>query len=233
MGPMNRRSDDGDFRQAEWHQLLAHPTRLAIIEELRKGPRKITQLADAAGVHPNTVRSHLDRLDKAGALEVDTLRRGGRGRPTKEYRLREPIESRSVPSSDTPRALMKTIVSLSHRAVGQSAVDVATEEGFRLGQELGENFVPADGDKQGWIVDFLDHLSFAPQVRDGQDGTQIDLLHCPFWGGPAEENGDVVCSFHLGMLQGAADSAGHDPQTIGLFPFVDPCCCRVTIGPPG
>lgn len=233
MGPMARRSDGDNSRQAEWHQLLAHPTRLAIIRALGEGPQKIAELADAAGVHPNTVRSHLDRLEKAGVLAVDSLRRGGRGRPTKQYRLREPVEAGSAPAGDTPRLLMKAIVSLSQRADGQSAVDVATEEGFRLGRELGERFVPAEGDEHDWMVDFLDHLSFAPRIRDGHGRTEIDLLHCPFWGGPAEENGDVVCSFHLGMLQGAVETAGQDPQTVELAPFVDSCCCRVTIGPTG
>lgn len=234
MGPMARGSDGDNSWQAEWHQLLAHPTRLAIIEALRQQPRQITELAEAAAVHPNTVRSHLNRLQNAGALEVETLRHGGRGRPTKQYRLREPVTAAPMPSMAITQLLMKVIVALAQRANdqsahGQSAVDVATEEGFRVGRELGERFVPADSAPHSWMVELLDHLSFAPQVRHGQGRTEVDLLQCPLLARPDEENAEVVCSFHEGLLKGAANSAGQDPRSVELTPFVGPACCRVTI----
>lgn len=227
---MGERANGEGSWPAEWHHLLSHPTRLTIIRALREKPREITELADAADVHPNTVRSHLDRLHKAGVLEVESPRRGKRGRPTKQYRLLEPLDTPSTSSGETPRLLMRAVVSLSGRVQGQSAVDVATEEGFRLGRQLGPQSAGEDGE-DGWLLDLLDQFSFAPRARRDGDGTEVDLLHCPFWGGPAEENGDVVCSFHLGMLRGAADSAGRDPETVTLLPFAEPGCCRVTITP--
>lgn len=236
---MNAPNGDSSSR-AGWHQLLAHPTRLAIVNALRERPREIAELADAAGVHPNTVRSHLDRLHRAGVLATESVRRGTRGRPTKQYRLLDSLET-GPPSSggspgDTPRLLMRTIVSLSQRAPGGSATAVATEEGFRMGQELGQRLAPADaqtGDGDGsWVVSLLDHLSFAPRVRHENEHLEVDLLQCPFWDDEAaEEGGDVVCSFHLGILRGAADSAGEDPEAVELTPFAQPGCCRVTLAP--
>lgn len=223
---------DGDTSwRAERHQLLSHPTRLAIIRALRARPREVSELADVAEVHPNTVRSHLHRLHEAGLLEAQSVRRGTRGRPTKQYRLLEPLESDPAISGDINRLLMKAIVSLARRTQGESAAVVATEEGVRLGRELGETFVSADRDEHSWLVDLHDRLSFAPQACERQGGMEIDLLHCPFWDGSVEEDGDVVCSFHIGMLHGAADSAGQAPQTVNLEPFVQPGCCRVTVSP--
>lgn len=228
---MPQRLDDDNSWRAERHQLLSHPTRLAIIRALREGPREISELARVAEVHPNTVRSHLHRLHEAGLLEAQSVRRGTRGRPTKQYRLLEPLESDPALAGDTNRLLMKAIVSLARRTEGQPAAVVATEEGVRVGRELGEALVPVDRGEHGWLVELHDRLSFAPQACERQGRMEVDLLHCPFWDGSVEEDGDVVCSFHIGMLQGAADSVGQDPQAVNLEPFVQPGCCRVTVGP--
>jgi predicted ArsR family transcriptional regulator len=222
---MDLRADAGSASRAARHDLLSHPTRLAIVDALVDGPRGVSELAEIAEVHPNTVRAHLQRLDEAGLLEVESLHRGGRGRPTKQYRLRQPLDS----NDPHLRLLIRAVVSLARRAPHQSAAATATEEGFHLGRELGRRFASGDPADHTWVVGLLEHLSFAPQIRHEDGQVEIDLLHCPFWDGPAEQDGDVVCSFHLGVLQGAATSAGHDPQCVALSPFVEPRRCQVTL----
>lgn len=226
---MDQRAETGSTSRAARHRLLAHPTRLAIVDALADGPRGVTELADIAGVHPNTVRSHLSLLREAGLLDVESQHRGGRGRPVKQYRLRQLLES----ADSQLHLLIKAVISLVRRTEPHAAEAVATEEGSRLGRELGRTFATSDGDDHAWLLDLLEHLSFAPQVRHRNGELQVDLLNCPFWDGPAEQDGDVVCSLHLGVLQGAADAAGHNPRHVALSPFVGPRCCRVTLSTSG
>src|SRR5258708_8694530 len=77
--------------RAERHRLLSDVRRLAIVEALEEGPRQVPELADLLGVHPTTVRAHLERLLDAGVLEEEPGIPTGRGRPAKRYRLRQPL----------------------------------------------------------------------------------------------------------------------------------------------
>ncbi|HXF73299.1 MAG TPA: helix-turn-helix domain-containing protein [Actinomycetota bacterium] len=206
------------------HRLLADPTRLAIVDALAAAPRSVAELAAIAGVHENTIRAHLRRLRAAGLLEEEQVRRAGPGRPAKRFRLLEaPLEH-----GREYRLLVQGLAALLRAAHGGRTGEVATEEGFRLGLRLGAELSRVRGPR-GRVRALLEELSFAPRVRREGPRTVIDLLHCPFWGGIAEREGDVVCSFHLGLLRGAARSAGGDPADVTLEPFVEPRRCRVRI----
>ena len=47
---------------------LADPTRRAMLERLRKGPRSVTELAEPFGVSQPTISKHLKVLEKAGLV---------------------------------------------------------------------------------------------------------------------------------------------------------------------
>lgn len=66
---------------------LADPIRLAVARHLAGNPGATApEIADAVGVHLNTVRAHLAALERDGRVERST--RGGRvGRPAVRYRL--------------------------------------------------------------------------------------------------------------------------------------------------
>lgn len=50
---------------------LAHPTRLLVIDELRKGRQSVGQLADAAGCDLSTMSRHLAVLRNCGIVSVE------------------------------------------------------------------------------------------------------------------------------------------------------------------
>ena len=56
-------------------RVLAHPTRLAMIEALRNGERSVTDLVDTVGTSAGNVSQHLGAMRDAGVV---TARREGR-----------------------------------------------------------------------------------------------------------------------------------------------------------
>src|SRR5919202_1212403 len=64
------------------------PVRLSLLERLSGAePAGVEELAEAAGVHANTVRSHVGALEEHGIVVRDHRPTGGRGRPPVRYRL--------------------------------------------------------------------------------------------------------------------------------------------------
>lgn len=55
-------------RRAALLKSLAHPSRLLIIEMLERGPRCVTELAEAVGADKTTVSKHLAVLKRSGLV---------------------------------------------------------------------------------------------------------------------------------------------------------------------
>ena len=68
---------------------LGDNTRYAIYLELARSssPRSTADIADVLGLHPNTVRPHLERMRDVGLLDVEVDNRGTVGRPQHRYSL--------------------------------------------------------------------------------------------------------------------------------------------------
>src|SRR5918998_1164960 len=68
---------------------LGDNTRYAIYLELARSasPRSTADIAETLGLHPNTVRPHLERMRDVGLLEVEAEGRGSVGRPQHRYTL--------------------------------------------------------------------------------------------------------------------------------------------------
>src|SRR5690348_4306168 len=68
--------------------VIADPVRLRILRHLAEhGPATASELADAAGVHANTVRPHLQALEDAAVVITDRAASDGPGRPAVAYVL--------------------------------------------------------------------------------------------------------------------------------------------------
>lgn len=212
--------------QARRHRLLADPTRLTIIEALREAPREIAELAEVAGVHLNTVRSHLRRLEEAGLVEWETAAPTGPGRPARRYRLREPLAA----SRSGYRLLVEGLVRLIRGRRDQDVAAAAEREGAAIGEGLGPHLnYPTTEQMLRHLAAVLEQLEFAPTVRRDNGHAEIELRNCPFWGGLAEDHPEVICAFHLGLLRGLAHATGGREAAISLEPFSQPDLCRVEI----
>jgi predicted ArsR family transcriptional regulator len=216
--------------RANRHRLLADPTRLAIVEALSEGPREIGELARVTGVHRNTVRAHLLRLAEAGALAVEDGRPSGPGRPSRRYRLQEPLGS----TGSELRLLVEGLVGALSRAGGPEAAEAAEEEGRQLGRQLGRRLdYPSVEQAVGQIMALLDRLSFAPKLRRRSDTFEVHLGHCAFGMQAEDRCASVVCAFHLGLIRGVAEESSGGLGRIRMLPFLAAGGCRAEIEVPG
>lgn len=223
---MDRRLPPGV--RAERHRLLGDARRLAIVEALGEGPREVPELARLLGIHPTTVRSHLDRLLEAGVLEEEAGVPSGRGRPSRRYRLRQPL----LAGDPEVQLFVGSLISLLRRAFGERAVPAAAEEGFRRGQQLGKSARHVSFEEAvREVVKTLHRLSFDPEPahHDRDDTVAIDVRHCPFGVEPDDLDGAIVCAFHEGLVRGLAESMSGKPVDVRLLPFVAPGRCQVQL----
>ena len=117
---------------------------------------------------------------------------------------------------------------LASRLAGTST-DV-TQDAITAGREWGTYLVERPppftttpiGTARAEVIGLLDRLGFQPELSD--DGTRIMLRRCPFLD-VARRHPDVVCSLHLGLLQGALATLGAPLQARELEPFVQPSQC--------
>ncbi len=185
-------------------------------------PLSIGEVADELGVHPNTVRFHLEKLIENRQVEHAPPDRSRPGRP--------PLLFRAVRRMDPtgPRRYRLLAEILVHSlADGPDPGARATEAGRTWGRQL----APLKTDDAGsgeepieHLVSLLDDLGFAPERRDADGRVQVGLRHCPFLE-LADSAAQVVCPVHLGLMQGAVAAWGAPITVDRLDAFVEPDLC--------
>ena len=163
----------------------------------------VAGIAAATGLHPNTVRRHLDHLVRDGAVVEVTERSGRVGRPRRAYRAVPPLD-RSF------ERLARLLLAL--RLAGD---DAPVEVGRRAG--AGEALDAPDAIAA--VIEVTAAHGFAPRI----DGCDVVLDDCPF--APLLDlDRCTVCDLHLGLAQGAAARHG---ASVALT-ATDPCHFSIT-----
>jgi predicted ArsR family transcriptional regulator len=187
----------------------------------------IAEIADQLGVHPNTVRFHLDTLvtdSRVERVEPDHKRPG---RPPLMFRAVRGMD----PGGTRRYQLLAEILTLG-LAGDRHASAKALEAGRAWASRATRPTRKAPGARESIsrLLGLLDELGFAPQRRKAHGQAQIGLRHCPFLE-LAEEKPAVVCPIHLGLMQGALE-VWHAPLTVDrLDPFVEPDLCLAHLAP--
>jgi len=192
----------------------------------------ILAIAEDLGVHPNTVRFHLDSLLGDGRVEQVEPGRKGPGRPplmfqavrqmdrggTRHYRLLAEILTEALAADRDPRSKAMA----AGRAWGRN-VELAPEP----------SAPPTSAeDAIDHLVGVLDELGFAPERRTSDGRQLVGLRHCPFLE-LAETRGGVVCPIHLGLMQGALETMAAPVTVDRLDAFVEPDLCLAHVKPVG
>ena len=184
---------------------------------------RITAIADELGVHPNTVRFHLDTLISDGRVEQAEPDRKRPGRPPSMFRAVRQMD----PGGPRHYRLLAEVLAMSV-AAGRDPRAKALTAGRAWGRQLES---PAPHRKKmgadasiDHLVEVLDELGFAPERRESAGEQQIGLRHCPFLE-LAETRTSVVCPIHLGLMQGALESWGAPVAADRLEAFVEPDLC--------
>jgi predicted ArsR family transcriptional regulator len=208
---------------------LGDNTRYAIYLELARTPSPVTtaEIAETIGLHPNTVRPHLERMRDVGLVEVQVGGRGEIGRPQHRYSLAADAPSLGLEPPVMP-ILGRMVLSMAERlgADKDDARAVGVDEGVRRSAA----FRDAPSSLEAFVTD-LDRLGFDPVVSDPDDPRHVATVafaNCPF-GELAADHPDLVCSLHHGMIEGFIDALG-DTEVRQFCSVIDRTPCRVTVG---
>lgn len=177
---------------------VADPVRLRIVRHLaRDGSATLNELAEAAGVHLNTVRSHVAALEDAGVLESEQKPASGPGRPASEYRL---VGGWGLSSTD-----FLELAGLLAAALVRNHPDAATlrETGADWGRWLVGR--PGRHDVAEQVPLALERLGFQATVEGGL----VRIFGCPC-AVVSPDHPEVVCGLAAGLVEGvlAASASG-------------------------
>ena len=206
---------------------LGDETRFAMYRELAASttPLCAAELADALGLHANTVRLHLERLREAGLVDVEAIHRGTVGRPQNLYSLAAGAPGLGF---DPPaHALLAGLLAAMAEQMGADA-KAATATGRAWGVEAGKR-TPSRSCLDSLAAE-LARLGFEPAADEdvGPDGAaRIDFLHCPFRE-LAEAYPELVCNLHRGLCEGVVDQAGQG-SVVGFSTLYEPDPCHVVV----
>lgn len=182
---------------------VADPIRLRVLRHLEQHDgASLRELADAAGVHVNTLRPHLRALTEAAVLSAGAARSSGAGRPPIHYHL---AEDWVQPGSDL-RGLAEVLAS----AVSHS--HVPTDEAARAwAAEL-----PGSGRHAEDLPLALGRLGFDAHVD--RDRLQLAACPCPL---VAPGRPEAICGLAMCVAEGVLARCDgnlelcartHDPQ---------------------
>jgi predicted ArsR family transcriptional regulator len=203
-------------------------SRSAILDRLRDQPEALTQaaLVAATGLHPNTVREHLEGLVRRGLVHRFRAEPSGRGRPAWLY------EASAGPGSSEYAGLAAALagaIARNSRNPGEDAADAGTEWGRQLVRDRAAAVTATPVEARERVVDLLADLGFAPE-RDDADAAVYRLTRCPLLEA-AYRHPEVVCGVHLGIVRGALEEHGVDPEGSELVAFAEPGACRLVVPP--
>lgn len=199
-------------------------SRASLLQTLRdqSEPTSLAALSLATGLHANTIREHLDALMDAGLVARQAEPARGRGRPAWLYEATDP-----GPVNEYARLASALAVALGRGS--DSPVDDAARAGRSWGRELAREVGPAAPSATAarrQVIAILDDLGFAPET-DRRAG-RVRLTRCPLLES-ARAQPDIVCAVHLGLVQGALDERGGDPDRATLTPFAEPGACLLRL----
>ena len=181
---------------------------LAVFQEIQANSDgvQVVQISQALGMHPNTVRGHLDELMSAGVISRRVAPAPGRGRPSHVYTAR-------VARTDKASQAIIGLVEVLAETVVDDDVDAAKN----LGRKWADRVHPRrhanirlDLDTaERHICQTLREMGFDPVPRPDAASAkvrEIGLNACPFIAEAGARPAPVVCALHEGFLdRGAGD----------------------------
>jgi len=194
------------------YSAISSLSRVEILHELQqRAHRTISELTAATGLHANTVREHLQRLVEGGFVVQTTERRTTRGRPRVLYSV-----ATGGPDASSP---------IARRKVAEAAARGDLMR--RVMPETGTPSLPEDAVHQlDAIVEHLTESGYDPVVDENE--LTLDLSPCTHAAAHPEQR-DVLCSVHLGLMQGVLSEAGGPLAIGGMRPVCNPTDCVVNL----
>jgi predicted ArsR family transcriptional regulator len=212
------------------HRALSDEARLRLFSLISEAdhPLDVPAMAEALGLHPNTIRSHLRRLEAAGLVVSETEIRTARGRPRQLFKPGPAAEEVGQGARDYK--LLASMLAGYAKAGSGDPASAAESAGRAWGGYLGaqDRLPPGETADVGSAVELIarmmERLGFEPEVQRSGTVAEVLLHNCPFRD-VAERYPEVVCSLHLGILRGALQETAATVDATDLEPFVTPSLC--------
>ena len=202
------------------------PTRRRVLGLLQDAPRPMTASAvgEALGLHPNSVRFHLDALAAEGHVVRDREPRSAPGRPSVTY-------AASPAAPEVARRRYPLLARVLAGFLDDELADPATtsERAGRswsrsLGLRARSSRKATEAEALEVLTDSLGEVGFASAAVADAAGLRIEVSHCPFLEVAADHQ-DVVCALHLGLMRGVLEQVRAPLEVLDLEPLVEPGLC--------
>jgi len=188
----------------------------------------VNDVAARLSLHPNTVRFHLEALVTSGLVDSEAEERDLPGRPRTLYSA----NANSASAGRRNYRLLAEILASSMAAQTSHPREVAINAGQEWGRYLGEGPTPfkrVDADEATRrLVSAMEDIGFAPEAVTKGRRRQVLLNRCPFRE-VAQEHPEVVCSIHLGLMNGLLAELDAPLEVDRLDPFVEPSHCVASL----
>lgn len=180
---------------------------------------QVGDLAKEMGMHPNTIRGHLDELLARDLVQVTTAPSEGRGRPSNIFHTRTPHHS----------TVTREYIGLV-RTMAECLTEGDTEKAREIGRQWArqthdgrEVQSDASGASQlNALIAILRDLGFDPSYPN-QSGN-IGLNACPFTTVGVSAPSSVICALHAGYLDELSGGIVHK-----LLPYSRPSQCEIEL----
>ncbi|TFD06211.1 MarR family transcriptional regulator [Cryobacterium sp. TMT1-66-1] len=201
------------------YKTLASLSRMNLLYQLHsRGTMTVNDLAEAAGLHPNTAREHLDRLINDGFVTCAPEARDSKGRPKVLYSAAGgvstelgSIRARKIEAAQERADQLRRMLPL--LPVGQSALAGCSG--------------PAAQRQLDALDDHLDQAGFDASVA--ASGEQLNLRDCPY--SEMVKDHPEVCGVHYRLIQGVLEQADGPLRAIGLNLIDAPHLCVIDVAP--
>jgi predicted ArsR family transcriptional regulator len=205
-------------------------TRSSVLEVLQDTGAQlgVNDVATRLSLHPNTVRFHLDALLASGLVDSEAEQRDLPGRPRTLYSA----NANSASAGRRNYRLLAEILASSMAAQTSHPREVAINAGREWGRYLGEGpppFKRVDANEATRrLVTAMEDIGFAPEAVTKGRRRQVLVHRCPFRE-VAQEHPEVVCSIHLGLMNGLLAELDAPLEVDRLDPFVEPSQCVASL----
>lgn len=199
------------------YSAISSTSRVQILHTLQKGgQRTIADLCETTGLHPNTVREHLQRLIDGGYIVTETENRTTRGRPRVLYsaasgtHLASPIAQQKAREAARRGDLMRRVMPWT---------DGVNPD------------LPAEAVHQiDALVDDLLDAGFDPDVDEA--ALTVDISPCPNAAAGVAQR-ETLCTVHLTLMDAVLTQAGGPLRVDAMAASCDPmqCIVRLRIAP--